>query len=209
MLELFEKGGPIMWPLLVASIVTIAVVLNRAIFLLRETLLRKRSVVREILSLVETGDLDGALASAQGASDPIARILAKGLEHSEYCFEEAVSCAAEAELDEYERGTNLLDTIVTLAPLLGLLGTVTGMIRSFGLLGATELSAPVAITGGIAEALIATAFGLGIAITALIPLNFLNTLKERFTREVEDISSRVEIILKERRRSAVKQMRAA
>ena len=91
----------------------------------------------------------------------------------------------------------MLDTIITLAPLLGLLGTVTGLIRSFGLLGAQELDAPAAITGGIAEALIATAFGLAIAIVALIPFNYLNARLEEARHEIEDASTHLELLLME------------
>jgi biopolymer transport protein ExbB len=91
----------------------------------------------------------------------------------------------------------VLDTIITLAPLLGLLGTVTGLIRSFGLLGAQELEAPAAITGGIAEALIATAFGLGIAIVALIPFNYLNARLEETRRQMEDAATHLELQLME------------
>jgi biopolymer transport protein ExbB len=85
---------------------------------------------------------------------------------------------------------------VTMAPLLGLLGTVTGMMGSFGMLGGAELSAPSQITGGIAEALIATAFGLGIAITALIPMNYLHQQAEKAKHEIEDASTHLEILMK-------------
>ena len=89
----------------------------------------------------------------------------------------------------------MLDTIITLAPLLGLLGTVTGMIRAFGIVRG-ELDAPTAITGGIAEALIATAFGLGIAILALLPFNYLNTRLEEARHDVQDAATRLEMALK-------------
>jgi biopolymer transport protein ExbB len=90
----------------------------------------------------------------------------------------------------------VLDTVITLAPLLGLLGTVTGMINSFSLLGNQELGAPTAITGGIAQALLATAFGLMIAIVALLPFNFLNSTMEQARHEIEDAASRLDSILK-------------
>jgi biopolymer transport protein ExbB len=83
-----------------------------------------------------------------------------------------------------------------MAPLLGLLGTVTGMMGSFGMLGGAELSAPSQITGGIAEALIATAFGLGIAIAALIPMNYLHTQADKAKHEIEDASTHLEILMK-------------
>jgi len=82
-----------------------------------------------------------------------------------------------------------------LSPLLGLLGTVTGMIHAFSLLGGSELDAPAAITGGIAEALIATAFGLGVAIIALIPYNYLNSKVEEARHEIEDASTHLELLL--------------
>jgi hypothetical protein len=87
-----------------------------------------------------------------------------------------------------------LDTVITLAPLLGLLGTVTGMMGSFSLIGG-ELSAPGAITGGIAEALIATAFGLGIAITSLLPFNFLNARVEGARHELEAAATQLELLV--------------
>ena len=100
------------------------------------------------------------------------------------------------ELNRFTRGLSILDTIITLAPLLGLLGTVTGMIRSFGMLSGVELGAPAGITGGIAEALIATAFGLGVAITALLPFNLLNASEEAARLELQEVASRAELLLK-------------
>ena len=88
----------------------------------------------------------------------------------------------------------MLDTIITLAPLLGLFGTVTGMIHAFGLIGG-ELDSPTAITGGVAEALIATAFGLGIAITALIPFNYLNARLEEARLEIQDAATHLELLI--------------
>ncbi len=103
---------------------------------------------------------------------------------------------ARQELRRFSSGLPALDTIVTLAPLLGLLGTVTGMIHAFGLLGDQTLDTPSAITGGIAQALIATAFGLGIAITALIPFNYLNAQLENAREDIEEAATRLEIALK-------------
>ena len=106
----------------------------------------------------------------------------------------ALLYAQEKELKRFRRGIPVLDTVITLAPLLGLLGTVTGMMRSFSLIGG-ELSAPGAITGGIAEALIATAFGLGIAITSLIPFNILNTRMEEARQEMESAATELELLV--------------
>ena len=196
MLELFQKGGPIMWPLLIVSIVALTVVFERFIFIARERLRRQPALVGDILTQVESGDVDAAARLGERSRDFVARALTYALTHREKSFSEAMLRAANWELKRFNRGLTILDTTITLAPLLGLLGTVTGMIRSFGMLGGAELGAPTAITGGIAEALIATAFGLGVAITALLPFNYLNARQEEARLEMQDAASHVEMHLK-------------
>lgn len=195
MIELFLKGGPIMWPILAASIVALTVALERFLFILLEGARRNQRQVREIISWIEKGDIDSARRLGANSRDFVTRALVEALAHRTN-FSEAMLAAASLELRRYTRGLIVLDTIITLAPLLGLLGTVTGMIRSFGMLGGAELGAPTAITGGIAEALIATAFGLGVAITALLPFNYLNSREEEARLALQDAASKVELLLK-------------
>ena len=187
-----------MWPILLASIVALTVVIERLWFIVGESFRRQPQIVGEILARVEKGDVDGAVSIGQTSRDFVARILTYGLAHRDKSVSEALLRASNWELKRYNRGLTILDTIITLAPLLGLLGTVTGMIHSFGLLGASELGAPAAITGGIAEALIATAFGLGVAITPLIPYNYLNSRMEEARLEIQDAASHVELNLNKR-----------
>ncbi len=177
MIEIFLKGGPIMWPLLATSVAAVATALERLMFIWAERRKRQPQVVESFLGLVERGDVASASKAAEGSTDFVARTLLYALQHREESLSSALLRAANLELKRFNRGLAILDTIITLAPLLGLLGTVTGMIHAFGLIGG-ELDAPTAITGGVAEALIATAFGLGIAITALIPFNYLNARLE-------------------------------
>jgi biopolymer transport protein ExbB len=195
MSELFIKGGPIMWPLLLTSVITVTVVVERLIFMVRERGRRQRKVVERVLAQVERRDVKAAIECGRRSEDFVARTLVTALTHPEEALPTALLRAANVELKRFNRGLAVLDTVVTLAPLLGLLGTVTGMIRAFGLLGASELDAPIAITGGIAEALIATAFGLSIAIVALIPFNLLNATLEGARHEIEDAASHVELLL--------------
>lgn len=197
MFEIFQKGGPIMWPLLATSVVALAVVIERLVFILRELEYRDPALVGQILSHTENGDVNKAIEVGSQSQDFVARTLIYGLAHRHKSFANALMQAASRELQRFGRGLPVLDTIVTLAPLLGLLGTVSGLIRSFGLLGAQELEAPTAITGGIAEALIATGFGLSIAIIALIPYNYLNARVEEARREIEDASTHLELLLME------------
>lgn len=193
--ELMEKGGPIMWPLLLTSLIAVTVVLERLFFVVRETSRRQPQVVADILYAMERNEVKQALAIGRDSRDFVARTLVQGIEHRQGSAVNALLNAASQELRRFNQGLTVLDTAITLGPLLGLLGTVTGMIRSFGLLGASELSAPMAITGGIAEALIATAAGLGIAIVALIPFNYLNARVEDARHEMEDASTRLELLL--------------
>ena len=196
MIEIFHKGGPIMWPLLALSVVVLSVVIERCLFILIERKNRDERVVGEILTQIEKGHLDQASRIGGESKDFVVRAVTYALTHREKSFSEAMLRAANWELKRFHRGLTILDTAITLAPLLGLLGTVTGMIRSFDMLGGSELGAPSAITGGIAEALIATAYGLGIAITGLLPFNYLNSREEEARLEMQDAASHIEIHLK-------------
>ena len=196
MIEIFHKGGPIMWPLLALSVVVLSVVIERFLFIVIERKNRDERVVGEILTQIEKGHLDQASRIGGESKDFVARAVTYALTHREKSFSEAMLRAANWELKRFHRGLTILDTAITLAPLLGLLGTVTGMIRSFDMLGGSELGAPSAITGGIAEALIATAYGLGIAITGLLPFNYLNSREEEARLEMQDAASHIEIHLK-------------
>ncbi len=184
-----------MWPLLALSLVAVSVVLERVIFTLRERSRRQRAAVTKMLTLAEQGSMDEAQSVGAASTDFIARTLTFALAHRDASFSNALLQASAEELYRYQRGLAVLDTTITLAPLLGLFGTITGMIHSFGLLGASELSAPTAITGGIAEALMATAFGLVIAMIALIPFNFLNSQLEQARHDIETSAAQLERLL--------------
>ena len=197
LMEYFRRGGPIMWPLLGTSCVAMSVVLERMIFIIRERRHRQPDLTARVLAVVEAGEVDEAIRLGQEARDFVVRTLVYGLSHRKRSFSNALLRAANQELKRFNCGLPILDTIITLAPLLGLLGTVTGMIRAFGLVGGAALEAPVAITGGIAEALIATAFGLGIAIATVIPFNYLTACLEDARHEIEDASTQAELLLRE------------
>lgn len=199
MIQLFLKGGPAMWPLLIVSIITLTVVLERLWFLWNESRLREPNDIQSFLGNLEKKKIEDAKAVGAKSSDYVVRALNYALEHRRFSLSNAYLQAANRELGRFSRGLSILDTVITLAPLLGLLGTVTGLIQSFGLLGDQELQAPVALTGGIAQALIATAFGLVIAVTALIPFNYLNNRLEAARRELEDTGTQMELILRQDR----------
>lgn len=170
-----------MWPLLVLSIFTLAVVLESLFRLYRAGVLGAKG--RAAGELIDDGKLQSLVDLFPGHA--VSRVLTRvsALQGSE--FEAAAGSAAGRALQELGRGAAFLDTAVTLSPLLGLLGTVTGLIQSFGLLGSEQLGAPAVITGGIAESLIATGFGLAVAIAALVPLNFLNAKIESLRFDLE------------------------
>lgn len=196
MIQLLLKGGPLMWPLLLVSIITLTVVLERLWFIWREARSRNSVDVEAFLEKLEKGQAEEARSLGSRSTDFVARVLAYALEHRKVSLSNAYLQAANREIGRFNRGLSILDTAITLAPLLGLLGTVTGLIHSFGLLGDQQLQAPTALTGGIAQALIATAFGLVIAVTALVPYNYLNSRVEQARRELEDTGTQVELILR-------------
>jgi biopolymer transport protein ExbB len=126
----------------------------------------------------------------------IARILVYSLSNREYSLSNAFIRASGQELARFQQGMATLDTCITAAPLLGLLGTVTGMMRTFGALTGDIGSAMGNIVGGVAEALIATMCGIAIAIMGLFPFNYLNARTEQAKQDVADASHALEILLK-------------
>ena len=196
MFYLFEKGGPIMWPLFITSVISLAVILERIFFVILAQSGRDPRLVEAILANTEQGDVREAIRSGEESRDYVVSTLVYSLKNRDKSLSGALLKAANRQLKRFNQGLFVLDTTITLAPLLGLLATVTGMIHAFGLLGAKELEAPTVITGGIAEALIGTAFGLGIAIMALIPFNYFNSKLEEARHEIEDASTQLELILK-------------
>jgi biopolymer transport protein ExbB len=192
--DLFIKGGPIMYPLLIAIIVVIAVVGERILWLWRTARSREPRVVGKILSSAEQGDWETAQKLAQSSSDPVSRVLLAGIQHRHHGFEESIQVSSADELRAAAKCIPLLDTLVTLAPLLGLLGTVGGIMGSFNSIGVDEL-AVAKVTGGIGEALIATATGLGIAIFALIPLNIISSTLAGLQADFESAATKLQILL--------------
>lgn len=197
-LQFFLKGGPVMWPILISALVAVAVVGERAFWWWRESRRREPQKLEQILSALENSDLDAATQLAEGSKDPTIRMIYNSLSHVHTSVSVALQMAAGIELERAGRFLNVMDTLVTLAPLLGLFGTVTGLMRAFLSVGDVELSVK-AVTGGIGEALIATACGLAIAMISLVPLNFFSGKLARLQFELETAASNVEVLAKARK----------
>ena len=192
--EFFVKGGPVMWPILASALVAIAVVGERSFWWFRESRRRNPRQLEEVLAKLENAGPAAAAKAAEGSEDPVVRMIGRGLGHSSAAMVGALQLAAGIELERAGRFLTVMDTLVTLAPLLGLLGTVTGLMRAFLKIGSNEL-AVAAVTGGIGEALIATACGLGIAIVALIPYNYFSGRVVRLQYELETAATNVEVMV--------------
>lgn len=186
------KGGIVMIPLMLCSLISLALTIERILFWSK---LKSREVLHEILTHVEKGEFDQALKLGKGSQQPIARVMAAGIAHRNPAPAKAMEAAAQAEIPVLKRRLGVLDTIVTLAPLLGLLGTVVGMIGSFDVMADVGMGQPHAVTGGVAEALIATATGLLIAILTLISYNYFTARAEREMDQMEHFSSSLELEL--------------
>jgi biopolymer transport protein ExbB len=195
--EIIEKGGPIMWPIIVVSVAAVCVIVERAIWWTHTTARRNSRQVDRVFDLLQAGDDKAALAATAGAKDPVIRVLHQGISHPHGAMEGALEAAAGAELRQAGRFLSAMDTIVTLGPLLGLLGTVTGIMGSFTSIGSAELAVEK-VTGGIGEALIATAAGLGIAIVTLIPMNFFHSRLASLQFDLESAANHLLILFSKR-----------
>ncbi|HEX4643976.1 MAG TPA: MotA/TolQ/ExbB proton channel family protein, partial [Verrucomicrobiae bacterium] len=160
----------------------------------RESRKREPEKMEKLLAALENADFDAAIQISEGSDDPVVRMIHRGLNHVHTSMQGALQLAAGVELEQAGRFLTVMDTLVTLAPLLGLLGTVTGLMRAFLHVGGSELAVE-AVTGGIGEALIATACGLGIAIFSLIPFNYFTGKVTRLQFEMETAATNVEVMV--------------
>jgi biopolymer transport protein ExbB len=190
----FKKGGPIMYPILIISITALAVVLERVFWWLGRWMRRDPKRIEKVFTAIEVGDVAEASRLSRDSRDPVLRMMWNGLNHQHASLQGALQVAAGIEIKRAGRFLVVMDTLVTLAPLLGLLGTIVGLMKSFAELGNDELAVS-AVTGGIAEALIATACGLGIAIFALIPFNFFTSRVSNLEFELQTAATNLEVML--------------
>ncbi len=201
LIDNFHKGGPIMWPILIVSIIAIAVVLERVFWWLFRWMRRDPKRIEKVFTAIENGDVAEASRLSRGSRDPVLRMMWNGLNHQHASLQGALQVAAGIEIKRAGRFLVVMDTLVTLAPLLGLLGTIVGLMRSFGQLGNEELAVQ-AVTGGISEALIATACGLCIAIFSLIPFNFFTSRVSNLEFELQTAATNLEVMLEGQKNAA-------
>lgn len=194
MLNVFLSGGPVMYPLLACSIIALTVIIERLIFWFVLSRGSDIPLLSEVMDLCETGNWEAVRQKTEGSKDPVIKILISGILHRRYSMVKAMEASAADEIKHMRRFMNILDTMITVAPLLGIFGTVTGIIHSFDVLGATGIEHPELVSAGIAEALITTAAGLAIAIVSVFAYNYFSSLVENAARRIEKYATSLEIV---------------
>lgn len=194
LLDIFLKGGIIMWLILISSIIGLAVIIDRFI-VLRKARINIPAFLVRIRGYIKKKDISGAISYCMEEKSPVANVVRKGLKKYKYGHDrvkEAIENAGNQEISKLEKGLTVLATVAGIAPLLGFLGTVTGMIQAFmtieDLAGAAN---PSDLAGGIWEALITTAFGLMVGIPALAFYNYFLSAIKRLVGEIEVVANDV------------------
>lgn len=198
--EIFLKGGYIMWFILISSIIGLAVVIDRFI-VLRKAKINVPAFMVRIRGFIKKKDISGAISYCMQEKSPVANIVRKGLKKYKYGHDrvkDAIENAGSQEISKLEKGLPVLASVAGIAPLLGFLGTVTGMIQAFmtiqDLAGAAN---PSDLAGGIWEALITTAFGLIVGIPALALYNYFLSSVKKLVGEMETVANDVIDVIQE------------
>lgn len=202
MYEHIREGGVLIWPLMICSVLTVAVVIDRALAFYYNSRVDSRALRARVLEALRAGNADEAARLCAATPGPVSAVLLAGLQsyakHQQIRGRaESITVVVEKAMEDYsqhaisavEKRLVVLSSIGNAAPLLGMAGTVTGMILAFkGLAAAGSADAPE-VGNGIAEALVTTAAGLLIALAAVIPFNYFTALSDRIALEIEEASS--------------------
>ncbi len=205
MFQIIIKGGWLMIPLGLCSILAVAIIIEKLITL---KIMEKQTekFTKKALKILESNDnrkIDRIIALCEIAPSSLSRILQAGIGKGKEETKEAVEDAGSSEIPYIEKHLRILGTIVTISPLLGLLGTVMGMIKAFNVISIQGVGDPGALAGGISEALITTAVGLSIAIPSLVFYNYFAHRSERLTHTLEKNSSNFLELLSEGGKNAI------
>lgn len=198
MFELIKAGGWVMWPLILCSIAALAIIAER-LWTLQKKSVMPPALLDQVQQWLERKELDDSRLTLLRESSPLGRVLAAGLanrQHSHEVLKEAIEDAGRHMLPELERYLNTLGTIAAIAPFLGLLGTVLGMIQMFGGIGSHGLGDPSIVASGISQALVATAAGLAVAIPSLMFYRYLRGRVDELTVDLEQEALKLVEILR-------------
>jgi biopolymer transport protein ExbB len=187
MWEIVLAGGPFMWPIILSSVIAVAIVLER-LWTLQQRRIIPPDLTRRIWQVVEAGQVNERTLAALEANSPLGKILAVGLANRDRPREvmmDRLEDAGRHVAHDLDRFLNTLGTIAGVAPLMGLLGTVTGIIKAFNAIYAGGVGDPQALSGGISEALVTTAAGLCVAIPSYIAFRYLRGRVESIVVQIE------------------------
>ena len=197
-LKFFHEGGWVMWPVTATFFLAVCVLLERSIWWISWRKSLRPDQQEQAREALGTGHFGTAWQLGEQAKDPFLTNLNEGMSHAHTSMLAAMHIHATQWIEKSEARMWVLGTIITLAPLLGLLGTVAGIMHSFNFVGDEQLAA-TKVSGGIAEALIATACGLGIAILCLLPYNYFNRRIAHFRTRLERTINHAELIIQSAR----------
>jgi len=187
MLDVFEKGGFLMYPIFICSLIAITIFFER-MFYLKSIKTKSKKFVLRVKNLVKKGSIELAISACRKSPTPISQIMLAGLMkfgQGRDEMKEAIEDSANQEIPVLERNLSTLSTIGNITPLLGLLGTVFGMVKAFNVIAVMGVGKPEALAGGISEALLTTAFGLSIAIPTIVVYNYLSHRVDKLIRDME------------------------
>lgn len=205
-MEWMQQGGIVMWLLLIMSIIALAVIFERFVALWRAKINVNEFLAKIRKALIVNRSVREAIKVCEQYRGPVASIMKAGLlkyGQPKEDVEKTIENAAVFEMGRLERGLTVLATVANVAPLLGFLGTVTGMIKSFDALAAAGLSNPALVANGIKEALLTTAGGLFVAIPVQVSYNYFMSRINKFVRDIETAANMLMETFVEMERSGI------